>query len=83
MFIVKINPNDYVSEEKLNTLDEVLETTTLGRADDTMVYKLIVKPEDSLPRFQSKPFRECSTGTDDRHTKWLVRKERIQRLWCV
>jgi predicted DNA binding protein len=48
MFIVKIDADNYVSEEQLNALDEVMETTTLGRADDTMIYKLIVNIDDAL-----------------------------------
>lgn len=48
MFIVKVDSDDHISEEQLHALDEVLEATALGRADDKMVYKLLVELDDSL-----------------------------------
>lgn len=48
MFIVQIDPTDDVSGDELSALDEVVETTTLGRASDKIVYQLTVELEESV-----------------------------------
>jgi predicted DNA binding protein len=46
VFIVHLDPADDVSEDDLSALDEVVETTPLGRASGRDVYQLSVKLED-------------------------------------
>lgn len=46
VFVVHLDPTDNVSEDDLWALDEVVEMTSLGRANGTDVYRLTLELED-------------------------------------
>ncbi|WP_408960480.1 helix-turn-helix domain-containing protein [Natrinema sp. 74] len=48
VFVIYLDPADDVSEDDLSALDEVVETTPLGRASGRDVYQLSVKLEDMI-----------------------------------
>lgn len=46
VFVVHFDPADAVSEDDLSALDEVIEVTPLGRANDKDVYRLTIELEE-------------------------------------
>ncbi|RRJ27620.1 helix-turn-helix domain-containing protein [Halocatena pleomorpha] len=50
VFVVHLDPADNVSESDLSTLDEVVETTLLGRANGRDVYQLSIQLDDVVSK---------------------------------
>lgn len=48
IYTVKLDPDDDVSEDDLAALDEVVDVTALGRANDDVVYQLTVELRDPI-----------------------------------